>query len=80
MLEKRVADGSHFRAFSTSRGAVRATDRDVLEFAAGSVRLEQDEWLKRASVVRILWQIVEEGAEPDFIAWRDISEMFRTSQ
>jgi hypothetical protein len=75
VLEKReVPGGRHFRAYQAS-AVVPFPDGTTLSFPGSSIALAANEWFLLPQVVAVLTAFLEQRAEPDFVRWRDITEL-----
>lgn len=75
VLEKREApSGQHFRAYQ-DQPVVPFEDGTELVFAASRIRLRAVEWFTLQQVVDIAVAFAAQRAEPEFVRWRDITDL-----
>jgi hypothetical protein len=75
VIEKRDPPGGrHFRAYQAT-AVVPFPDGTTLCFSGSEIPLAANEWFLLPQVVAVFTAFLEQRAEPDFVSWRDITEL-----
>lgn len=74
MLLERRLDGRQLRGWQ-ERPVVPFEDGVQLCFAGSRIALRRDEWFTRDQVVQCWQGLVEGRGEPEWLRWRDITEL-----
>jgi hypothetical protein len=73
LLERRLG-GRHYRGYQ-ELSVVPFEDGTQLCFAGNRISLRRDEWFTREQVIACWQGIVEGAGEPEWVRWRDITEL-----
>jgi hypothetical protein len=79
LLERRdIASGKHYRA-SQDPPVVPFDDGAPLSFRGGSIPLRRGEWFRIEQVIEVFLAFSAGEPLPDYIVWRDISDLLAVS-
>lgn len=75
LLERRMANGRHFRAFQEKPVAPHQ-DGTILQFSSGSVSMEQRDWFLRPQVIEVFAAYSSGREWPSYVQWSQLNAAF----